>query len=132
RWPEARVIGVDRREALEAATSARAIDVASEQLDALAAADLVMLAAPVRQNLEVLARLPDVIPGDAIVSDTGSTKRDIVDAARRLPPRLTFIGGHPLGGAAAAGFANARVDLFEDRPWLFTPAGHDAGDALAR
>ena len=36
----------------------------------------------------------------AVVTDTGSTKRAIVEAARALPPRFTFVGGHPLGGAA--------------------------------
>ena len=58
----------------------------------------------------------------AVVTDTGSTKRDIVEAARALPPRFTFIGGHPLGGAAASGLEHARPDLFKGRPWLFTPA----------
>jgi prephenate dehydrogenase len=57
------------------------------------------------------------------VTDTGSTKRAIVEAAAALPERLTFVGGHPLGGAARGGIEHARPDLFNGRPWLFTPGG---------
>ena len=79
-----------------------AIDVAADDLIVLAEADLVILAAPVRQNLALLDALDENVRQAAVVTDTGSTKRAIVDAAKRLPPRFTFVGGHPLGGAAAA------------------------------
>src|SRR5262249_28960798 len=46
-----------------------------------------------------------------------------VAAAGRLPPRLTFVGGHPLAGAARGGLEHARPDLFVGRPWLLTPTG---------
>src|SRR5207244_13631865 len=78
-------------------------------------------AAPIQQNLELLRELPDHVAGSAVVTDTGSTKREIVEAARSLPDRLTFIGGHPLGGAARGGIDHAGPDLFTVRPWLFTP-----------
>jgi len=65
-----------------------------------------------------------------VVTDTGSTKRTIVEAAKSLPPRFTFIGGHPLGGAAASGLEHARPDLFKGRPWLFTPTGDGGGESL--
>jgi prephenate dehydrogenase len=62
-----------------------------------------------------------------VITDTGSTKRAIVAASAGLPKRLSFIGGHPLGGAARGGIEHARADLFNGRPWLFTPAqDHDA------
>jgi prephenate dehydrogenase len=67
----------------------------------------------------------------AVVTDTGSTKRAIVAAARRLPPKFTFIGGHPLGGSAKGGLENARPDLFKGRPWLLTPTG-DNGEAFEK
>ena len=47
--------------------------------------------------------------GAAIVTDVSSTKQAIVEAARRLPPRFTFVGGHPMGGAARGGIANGDV-----------------------
>ena len=100
-----------------------AIDVAADDLFVLAEADLIVLAAPVRQNIALLGQLDDHIKKPAIVTDTGSTKRDIVKAARHLPARFTFIGGHPLGGAAKGGLEHARSDLFAGRPWLLTPDG---------
>jgi prephenate dehydrogenase len=124
-WPAALMIGVDSKDVLERAMLMHAIDVAADDPVVLAEADLVILAAPIRQNLELLKELPDNITGSAVVTDTGSTKRAVVEAAQSLPERLTFIGGHPLGGAARSGIEHARPDLFTGRPWLFTPTGSD-------
>lgn len=127
-WPSALVIGVDRKDVLERAMVLHAVDVAADDPIVLAEANLVILAAPIQQNLEILRDLPNNITGTAVVTDTGSTKRAIADAARALPDRLTFIGGHPLGGAARAGIDHARPDMFSGRPWLFTPTSdkHEA------
>jgi prephenate dehydrogenase len=122
-WPAGLVIGVDRKDVLERAMVLHAIDVAADDLVVLAEADLVILAAPIQQNLELLRELPDYVAGSAVVTDTGSTKREIVEAAELLLERLTFIGGHPLGGGARGGIDHARPDLFTGRPWLFTPPG---------
>jgi prephenate dehydrogenase len=125
-WPSGLVIGVDRKDVLERAMVLHAIDVAADDPVVLADADLVILAAPIQQNLELLRDLPDNVVASAVVTDTGSTKREMIDAARGLPDRFTFIGGHPLGGAARGGIEHARPDLFTGRPWLFTPTdGHD-------
>jgi len=125
-WPAGLVIGVDRKDVLERAMILHAIDVAADDPIVLAEADLVILAAPIQQNLELLRELEDNVSGAAVVTDTGSTKRQMVEAAKSLPDRLTFFGGHPLGGAARGGIEHARPDLFAGRPWLFTPSpGHD-------
>src|SRR5688500_18592298 len=100
RWPATVVIGVDGTAVLERAVRMRAADVAGESLAAAADAALVVLAAPVRANIGVLSDLPRFVPGTAIVTDLGSTKAETVAAAAALPARLTFIGGHPLAGAA--------------------------------
>ncbi len=121
-WPGALVIGVDNKDVLQTAMRMHAIDVAAEDLIVLAEADLVILAAPVKQNIALLAELDDNVRQPAVVTDTGSTKRDIVAAAGLLPPRFTFMGGHPLAGAAHGGLEYARPDLFAGRPWLLTPA----------
>jgi len=130
-WPASLVIGVDNKDVLETAMRLHAIDVAADDPYVLAEADLVILAAPVKQNIELLAELDDNLTQPAVVTDVGSTKRAIVDAARKLPPRFTFIGGHPLGGAAKSGLENARPDLFSGRPWLLTPAS-ERGEALEK
>ncbi len=132
RWPDGMVIGVDGKEVLELAMVRRAIDVAADDPVVIAEADLVILAAPVRRNLDLLEDLDRHVTGPAVVTDVGSTKREIVERARSLPPRLTFVGGHPLGGAPRGGLGHARPDLFAGRPWLFTPTGDAAGPALDR
>ena len=119
-WPTSLVIGVDDKDVLETAMRLHAIDVAADDLIVLAEADLVVLAAPVKQNIALLDRLDEHVSQPAVVTDTGSTKREIVAAARSLPPRFTFVGGHPLAGAARGGLEHARPDLFVGRPWLLT------------
>jgi prephenate dehydrogenase len=131
-WPTALVIGVDNKDVLETAMRLHAIDVAADDLIVLAEADVVILAAPVRQNLAILEELDENVRTPAVITDVGSTKRAIVDAARALPPRFTFVGGHPLGGAAASGLEHARPDLFKGRPWLFTPTSDAAGAAVEK
>jgi prephenate dehydrogenase len=131
-WPSSLVIAVDNKDVLETAMRLHAIDVAADDLVVLAEADIVILAAPVKQNIALLDELDANLRTNAVITDTGSTKRAIVDAAKRLPPRLTFIGGHPLGGGAMSGLEHARPDLFAGRPWLLTPAADGAGAALER
>ena len=130
-WPAALVIAVDNKDVLETAMRLHAIDVAADDPVVLAEVDLVILAAPVRQNIELLAELDEYVRQPAVVTDTGSTKRAVIEAARALPPKFTFIGGHPLGGSAKGGLENARPDLFKGRPWLLTPSS-EAGDALGK
>ena len=131
-WPASLVIAVDNKDVLETAMRLHAIDVAAEDLIVLAEADLVVLAAPVKQNIALLEELDEHVRVPAVVTDTGSTKRDIVAAARSLPPRFTFIGGHPLGGAARGGLEHARPDLFTGRPWLLTPSAETRGDGMEK
>ena len=133
-WPKAIVIGVDNKDVLESAMRLHAIDVAADDLIVLAEADVVILAAPVKTNIALLAELDENVRQPAVITDTGSTKRGMMDAAGGLPPRFTFIGGHPLAGAAQGGLEHARPDLFTGRPWLLTvnAATDAAAAALAK
>jgi prephenate dehydrogenase len=128
RWPESRVFGVDSEAVIAHALGAGAIERGFESVGALPDTSLIVLAAPVRQNIELLRQ----IKRPAIATDVGGTKRDIVSAARALSPGTTFVGGHPLGGGERGGFAFARPDLFAARPWIFTPDGDDSRDAVER
>ena len=119
RWPAADVTGIDRPPVLETARQLAVIDRGSEGLEGVESAELVILAAPVLQNAAALQELPRILRR-AVITDVGSTKRTILEAARVLPPELPFVGGHPLSGAAAGGVEAARPDLFTDRPWLLT------------
>ena len=122
-WPSTHVTALDREPVLREAMSRRAIDAAAAGLDALGTADLVVLAAPVRQNLVLLKQVAAHVAPSAIVTDVGGTKRTIIEAAAALPGPMTFVGGHPLGGGARGGFDFATAGLFTRRPWIFTPAG---------
>jgi prephenate dehydrogenase len=93
-------------------------------------ADLVVLAAPVRANIAILSSLAPFVAPAVTVTDVGSTKRAIVGAAQALP--FTFIGGHPMAGAARGGAANARPDLFRGRPWILTPSSAHPAETVAR
>lgn len=130
-WPRALVVGVDRNDVLEAAQRLHAIDVAADDLGMLREVELVVLAAPVGENIRLMGELADAVDGEAIVTDVGSTKQAIVAAAGALPPRLTFVGGHPLAGAAHGGIAHASAELFRGCPWILTPAEPAAAAEVA-
>jgi prephenate dehydrogenase len=119
-WPTSLVIAVDNKDVLETAMRLHAIDVAADDLIVLAEVDLVILAAPIKQNLALLADLAEYVRTPAVVTDVGSTKREMAAAARQLPDRFTFVGGHPLAGSARSGLEHARPDLFLGRPWVLT------------
>jgi prephenate dehydrogenase len=121
RWPSVRIAGVDRKAVLAHAQGSGAIDRGSDTTADVGEADLVVLAAPVRQNVALLRELAQRLASTAVVTDVGGTKRDIVEAAATLGGAARFIGGHPIGGAERGGFGFARPDLFKGRPWLFTP-----------
>lgn len=115
------MLAIDRPAVVREGLSRRAIDAAADELAAAADADLIVLAAPVRQNVSLLRQVAAHVSPSAVVTDVGGTKRTIVGAAAVLPRPVTFIGGHPLGGGARGGFEFATASLFTRRPWIFTP-----------
>jgi prephenate dehydrogenase len=126
-WPSIHVCGIDREAVLREAVARRAIDASATELAAVSGADLVILAAPVLQNLTLLRQVAEHVSPRTVITDVGGTKRRIVDSAAALPERVTFIGGHPLGGGARGGFEFATASLFTRRPWIFTPPEEPVG-----
>src|SRR3954469_15290099 len=115
RWPSIRIVGVDQPAVLAHAMGSGAIDRSAASLDEIGVPDLVVLAAPVAQNIGLLQQLTARARGPAgkaggaaltrmVVTDVGGTKRDIMEVARALPGDVAFIGGHPIGGAERGGF----------------------------
>ena len=90
-----------------------------------------VLCAPVAVNVATLAALAPRLGPGAVVTDVGSTKRDIV-AAAEAHGLDRFVGGHPLAGAATSGTASAREHLFRGRPWILTPSARSAPAAVER
>jgi prephenate dehydrogenase len=90
--------------------------------EAVAEADLVVIAAPPLAALELVDRLADAgsrLPIEAVVTDVTSTKRAIVE--RATSAHLRFVGGHPLAGRETSGYGAADASLFRDRPWVVVP-----------
>src|SRR4029453_13338287 len=113
RWPSIRLTAVDRPPVLAHAAGSGAVDRAAQTVDDLGGADLVVLAAPVEQNVRLLSEVATRLGTSTLITDVGGTKRDIVKAAAALSvTRVAFVGGHPIGGAERGGFAFARADLF--------------------
>jgi prephenate dehydrogenase len=90
------------------------VDVAaSDGAEILNGIDLMVLAAPVRVNLELVKALPQLMPeGEAVVLDLGSTKATICEAYAGLPERFDPVGGHPMGGKERGGLENAEAAIF--------------------
>ena len=127
------VTGVARtRTTLDAALRLGAADDAtSDAVAAVAGADLVYLATPVRAIPPLLQTLAPALTDGCLVTDAGSTKREVVRAAAELPGGVHFIGGHPLAGSEQSGVAAARADLFEGASYFITP-GPEADEAAVR
>ncbi len=127
------VLGVGRTAAsLELARQQGLIDRTVDIAEA-AKADCILLAMPVGETGEVLTQLaPHLKPG-AIVTDAGSTKANVIAAARAaLGARFSdFVPGHPIAGSELNGPAAARADLFQSRKVVLTPEPETRGDAQA-
>lgn len=113
------LIGIDPDPAtLELARQWQLADhLAADPAELLPRADLVVLAAPVRVILTLLAELPALHPGCPVVLDVGSTKAEIVQAMSRLPNRFDPIGGHPMCGKEQSSLAQAEAGLYQGAPF---------------
>ena len=128
------VVGVGRtRRNLAEALRMKAIDVATlDPAHAVRDADLVLLATPVGQMPAVMSAIAPHLPAHAVVTDAGSTKRDVIACARRFLgghlPR--FVPAHPVAGTEMSGAAAAFPDLFRGRDVILTPQAGTAAGAV--
>lgn len=101
---------------------------------AVADADLVLVAVPVRATGSVLASARPHLSADALVMDLGSTKRDVVEAARQALGEAIrqFVPAHPIAGKELGGIENAEAGLYRDRRCILTPLEENPADHLAR
>lgn len=125
-----RVVGVDLDpEATQVARFHGVVDEAYLEPGAwLQDVDLVVLATPVRALVPLARRLAPHLRGDALVTDVGSVKAEVVSALRDL----RFVGGHPMAGSDRAGVRHADAALLENAVWVLTPDQHTDADALQR
>jgi prephenate dehydrogenase len=110
------LVGIDTDPAaVELAQAEGIVDEASTQpSELLPEADVVVLATPVRTILRLLAELPRLHPGPAVVIDLGSTKRAVLAAMEALPERFDPLGGHPMCGKEKASLRYAEAAIYLD------------------
>lgn len=118
------ILGVARRQStLDEAIEAGVCDYAtSDLIEAATNADLVFLSPPVGQMLAICEQIASVIAENALVTDAGSTKAQIVAECEPVfAGKADFIGGHPMAGSEKVGPSAARADLFDGATWILTP-----------
>jgi prephenate dehydrogenase len=130
------ITGVGRSpENVQRALKLGAIDEIASDLDsALKDAEIVFLSVPVGQTGEIMRKIDPYLEPGTIVTDAGSTKQNVVTAARtHLPGHLaTFVPGHPIAGAEQTGAGAARAGLFRGKNVILTPLEETVESAVAR
>ncbi|MDH3714111.1 MAG: prephenate dehydrogenase/arogenate dehydrogenase family protein [Gammaproteobacteria bacterium] len=128
------IVGCGRREQpLERAVELGAIDHwSTDPAEAAADADTVLLAVPMLAMRKVLEQLAGTLPGDAIVTDAGSSKGSFVRDARMLDNPGRVVPGHPIAGTEHSGVEAAFATLFVDRRVILTPTQDTDRQALLR
>lgn len=125
------MVGVDRSaEERAAAVATGAFTSVAAEESAAREAEVIVLAVPVLAILDWMERLAPVLRAGQLVTDVGSTKREIVELARRLfngASQARFLPGHPMAGKESGGAALAEAGLFRGAAWLFTPIA-DTGE----
>jgi len=115
------ILGVSSERAVADAISAGAIDRGLPLAEAAGQADLVFLSQAIGRILDTIRLLEPFVRPGALITDVGSTKTEIVDAARQHILRAQFLGGHPMAGKEQRGAAAADGSLFRGRTWVLTP-----------
>lgn len=128
-----RVLGVGRNaQSLARAVELGLIDEAASAEEAAARADLILLATPVGGLGDVLSRMRAHLRSDTVLTDGGSTKAEVVEAARvALGDRVAqFVPGHPIAGAERSGPEAADAGLYRKRTVILTPLAENGESSL--
>lgn len=120
-----RIVGCDREAVLRKARRRGAIDAGtSDQQKAIAGSQVVVLATPIFGILDFLERVGPTVPPETLITDVGSTKREMVARARAVfgkDAARRFLPGHPMAGKERGGFDDADAELFQGAAWMVTP-----------
>lgn len=121
--PNFKIVGIDKKEIIEKAIARGAIDEGTVNLkEGIKEADIVIIATPVKTIINILTQINPFLKRGCLVTDTGSTKGQIVERADKvLSKDIFFIGGHPMAGSEEYGIESANPHLFQDRTYILTP-----------
>lgn len=130
------VVGCGRdRGNLERAVELGVIDSwTHDPLEAVRGADIVVVAVTLGATADILARIAPGLSPQAIITDVGSAKRCVIEAARtQLPAHIArFVAGHPIAGAERSGVEASKADLYVRHRVILTPTADTDPAALAR
>lgn len=131
-----RVVGYSKSPSTtELAKRLGVIDVAAESaLLAVASSDIVLIAVPVAATEATFKAIRHLVEPHVLFMDVGSTKRDVVDTARRvLKERVgAFVPAHPIAGKESAGVAHADASLYAGRQVILTPLAQTSSDLVQK
>jgi prephenate dehydrogenase len=131
-----RVIGYSKSPSTtERARRLGVIDVAAESaLLAVSGSDIVLIAVPVAATETTFKAIRHLVEPGVLVMDVGSTKRDVVDAARRVLRErvLSFVPAHPIAGKEVSGIHNADAALYSGRQVILTPLAQTAPELVQK
>ena len=131
-----RVIGYSKSPTtIELAKGLGVIDAGAESaLQAVAGSDIVLIAVPVSATESTFRAIRHLVEPGVLFMDVGSTKRDVVDTARRvLRERVgSFVPAHPIAGKESAGVSHADATLYEGRQVILTPLPQTAPKLVQR
>jgi prephenate dehydrogenase len=114
------IVGVSSARSIDAGKERGAIDSGITLKEAAASSDLMFLSQPIHGIIATLEQLEVLGPRRLVVTDAGSTKVAIENAARAYLRDCQFVGGHPMAGKEQRGAEAADADLFQGRPWILT------------
>jgi prephenate dehydrogenase len=131
-----RVVGYSKSPSTtEKAKRLGVIDIIAESaLLAVSGSDIVLISVPVAASEATFKAIRHLVEPHVLVMDVGSTKRDVVDAARRvLRDRLSsFVPAHPIAGKESAGVQHADAQLYQGRAVILTPLPQTAPEHVRR
>ena len=120
------IIGVDSQDVLEKAKKSKIVDecyTKDKLKEAVSNADLIFICSPIDEIVKLIQTIGKYVKPNTLVTDVGSTKRKIVEAANiHLPADCDFIGGHPMAGSEFRGVEAADPFLFENTTYVLTPS----------
>ena len=123
--------GYDRNRAARDAARRVGIDACDSLADALEGTDVVFASVSTAETPELMVEISAAAPS-AVLTDTASLKRSIVEAARELPTGVRFVAGHPMAGSHRRGVEFASAELFQGRPWALCRTVRTDDEAFAR
>ena len=131
-----RVVGYSKSPSTtEKARKLGVIDVAAESaLLAVAGSDIVLIAVPVSATEAIFKAIRHLVEPGVLFMDVGSTKRDVVDAARRVLKErvVSFVPAHPIAGKETGGVTHADAALYNGRQVILTPLQQTAPDLVQK